>query len=178
MGKILLIINIFILLAMCEKVDGFLNMRSNKLHSFVLYPKVFLIVLATITNSICDEAVNRAPATEQSVTEQIQPQKRDVGLGLLSDCDTPAISIGGLHGADLDTHAYAPTYGSGYLSSGSGYLSSGSGSGYISSGSGSGYLSSGYGSGSGYLSSGSGYLSSGSNYLSSGLCKFMLVNCK
>lgn len=149
-------------------------MRSNKLHSFVLYPKVFLIVLATITNSICDEAVSSAPVTEHSATE-VQPQKRDIGLGLLNDCDTPAIGVGGLHGGDLDAHAYAPTYGSGYLSSGSDYLSPGSG--YLSSGSG--YLSSGSGylsSGSGYLSSGSGYLSSGSNYLSSGLCKYFANN--
>lgn len=150
------------------------------------FPKAFLIVLMTITHSICDEAVNSAPVTVQPATAEIQPQKRAIGFGLnglgLSDCDTSShVGIGHLHGLDLDAHAYAPTYGSGYLSSGSGYLSSGSGylssgSGYLSSGSG--LLSSGSGllsSGSGYLSSGSGYLSSGSGYLSSGLCKFRFI---
>lgn len=140
----------------------------------------------TITHSFCDEAVNSAPVTVKSVATEIQPQKRAIGLGLnglgLSDCDTPShIGIGHLHSADLDAHAYAPTYSSGYLSSGSGsgYLSSGSGSGYLSSGTG--YLSSGTGylsSGSGYLSSGSGYLSSGSGYLSSDLCKIDISSHK
>lgn len=90
-----------------------------------------------ITNSLGDEAANSATVTQPSAAD-IQPQKRDIGLGgILSDCDTPAIGIGGVHHLDfdsqhVDSHAYAPTYGSGYASSGSSYLSSGSG--YLSSG--------------------------------------------
>lgn len=78
-------------------------------------------MLATIVSSFGEEIVKNEETIQQPLKET-QPQKRDIGLSSLSDCDTPSL---GLHGLDLGLHSnsYAPSYssyGSSYLGSGLG----------------------------------------------------------
>lgn len=69
--------------------------------------------------------------TQQTIKDEPQPQKRQIGLGAFSDCDGPSGVVGGLHaglhsdvavhsdlGLGLHGNGYAPSYGSGYLGSG------------------------------------------------------------
>lgn len=103
------------------------------------------ILFATIVGSFCADVVNNEENVKQQPIKESQPQKRDIGIGAYSDCDTPSLHGLGLEsgigsgiasgiGLGIHSHGYAPSYGGAYSSAYAPSYASSYGGGYLSSG--------------------------------------------